>query len=46
MSVGDVVVLAECSGSDVLVEGRERLILDAVDVLGVVEGKGGTFRKG
>ena len=38
VGVGDVVVLAEYSGTEVKVEGEEHLIVDADDVLGVVEG--------
>jgi chaperonin GroES len=38
VSVGDVVVLAKFSGTEVRVDGEEHLIVDADDVLGVVEG--------
>ena len=35
---GDVVVLATYSGTEVKIEGEEHLIVDADDILGVVEG--------
>jgi chaperonin GroES len=38
VGVGDVVVLAKYSGTEVKVEGEEHLIVDADDILGVVEG--------
>jgi len=38
VSVGDVVVLAKYSGTEVKVEGEEHLIVNADDILGVVEG--------
>ena len=38
VGVGDVVVLAKYSGTEVKVDGEERLIVDADDVLGVVGG--------
>jgi chaperonin GroES len=38
VSVGDVVVLAKYSGTEVKVEGEEHLIVDADDILGVMEG--------
>jgi chaperonin GroES len=38
VSVGDVVVLAKYSGTEVKIEGEEHLIVDADDILGVVEG--------
>jgi chaperonin GroES len=37
-SVGDVVVLTKYSGTEVKIEGEEHLIVDADDILGVVEG--------
>ena len=37
MSTGDVVVLAKYSGTEVKIEGEEHLIVDADDILGVVE---------
>ena len=38
VSAGDVVVLAKYSGTEVKIEGEDHLIVDADDVLGVVEG--------
>ncbi len=38
VSVGDVVVLAKYSGTEVKVEGEKHLIVDADDVLGILEG--------
>jgi chaperonin GroES len=38
VGVGDVVVLAKYSGTEVKVDGEEHLIVDADDVLGVVGG--------
>ena len=38
VSVGDVVVLAKYSGTEVKIDGEEHLIVDADDILGVVEG--------
>jgi chaperonin GroES len=38
VSTGDVVVLAKYSGTEVKIEGEEHLIVDADDILGVVEG--------
>ena len=38
VSIGDVVVLAKYSGTEVKIEGEEHLIVDADDILGVVEG--------
>jgi chaperonin GroES len=38
VSVGDVVVLAKYSGTEVKIEGEEHLIVDADDILGVMEG--------
>jgi chaperonin GroES len=38
VSVGEVVVLAKYSGTEVRVEGEEHLIVDADGLLGVVEG--------
>jgi chaperonin GroES len=38
VSVGDVAVLAKYSGTEVKVEGEEHLIVDADDILGVMEG--------
>ena len=37
VSVGDVVVLAKFSGTEVKIEDEEHLIVDADDILGVVE---------
>ena len=37
MGVGDVVVLAKYSGTEIKVDGEEHLIVDADDILGVVE---------
>jgi chaperonin GroES len=37
-SIGDMVVLAKYSGTEVKVEGEEHLIVDAEDVLGILEG--------
>src|SRR5215213_634055 len=38
VSVGDVVVLAKYSGTEVKIEGEEHLIVDTDDILGVMEG--------
>jgi chaperonin GroES len=38
VSVGDVVVLAKYSGTEVKIEGEEHLIVDADDILGVMAG--------
>jgi chaperonin GroES len=38
VSAGDVVVLAKYSGTEVKGEGEEHLIVDADDILGVMEG--------
>jgi chaperonin GroES len=38
VSVGDVVVLAKYSGTEVTIDGEEHLIVDADDILGVMEG--------
>ena len=38
MGVGDVVVLVKYSGTEVKVDGKVHLIVDADDVLGVVGG--------
>jgi chaperonin GroES len=38
VGAGDVVVLAKYSGTEVKVGGEDHLIVDADDVLGVVEG--------
>jgi chaperonin GroES len=38
VSVGDVVVLRKYSGTEVEVDGEEHRIVDAEDILGVVEG--------
>jgi chaperonin GroES len=38
VSAGDVVVLAKYSGTEVKIDGEEHLIVDADDILGVMEG--------
>jgi chaperonin GroES len=38
VSVGDVVVLRKYSGTEVKLDGEEHRIVDAEDILGVVEG--------
>ena len=38
MSVGDVVVVRKYSGTEVELDGEEHRIVDAEDILGVVEG--------
>ena len=38
VSVGDVVVVRKYSGTDVKLNGEEHRIVDAEDILGVVEG--------
>jgi chaperonin GroES len=38
VSVGDVVVVRKYSGTEIKLNGEEQRILDAEDVLGVVEG--------
>jgi hypothetical protein len=38
VSAGDVVVLAKYSGTEVKIEGEEHLIVDADDILGMMEG--------
>ena|SRR3712207_2467678 len=40
VSVGDVVVLRKYSGTEVELDGKEHRIVDAEDILGVVEGQG------
>ena len=37
VSAGDLVVLAKYSGTEVKIEGEEHLIVDADDILAVVE---------
>jgi chaperonin GroES len=37
VSVGDVVVLAKYSGTEVKIEGEEHLIVDADDILGLMD---------
>ena len=37
VSTGDIVVLAKYSGTEVKIEGEEHLIVDADDILGVME---------
>jgi chaperonin GroES len=37
VSVGDVVVLSKYSGTEVKIEGEEHLIVDADDILGMME---------
>jgi chaperonin GroES len=37
VSAGDVVVLAKYSGTEVKIEGEEHLIVDADDILGLME---------
>jgi chaperonin GroES len=38
VSVGDVVVVRKYAGTDVKLDGQEHRIVDAEDILGVVEG--------
>ncbi len=38
VSVGDVVVLRKSAGTEVEVDGEEHRIVDAEDILGVIEG--------
>jgi chaperonin GroES len=38
VSVGDVVVVRKYSGTEVKLDGEEHRIVDAEDILGVVEG--------
>jgi chaperonin GroES len=38
VSVGDVVVVRKYSGTEVVLDGEEHRIVDAEDILGVVEG--------
>ena len=38
VSAGDVVVLAKYSGTEVKIEGEEHLIVEADDILGMMEG--------
>jgi chaperonin GroES len=38
VSAGEVVVLAQYSGTEVKIEGEEHLIVDADDILGMMEG--------
>ena len=38
VSTGDIVVLGKYSGTEIKIEGEEHLIVDADDILGVVEG--------
>ena len=39
VKVGDVVVFGKWSGAEVKIDGEERLITNASDIMGVVEGK-------
>jgi chaperonin GroES len=39
VKVGDRVVFGKWAGTDVLIEGEERLILKESDILGVIDGK-------
>ena len=39
VKVGDHVLFGKWAGTDVLIEGEERLILKESDILGVIEGK-------
>jgi chaperonin GroES len=38
VSAGDVVFLAKYSGTEVKIEGEEHLIVEADDILGMMEG--------
>jgi chaperonin GroES len=38
VSAGDMVVLAKYSGTEVKIDGEEHLIVDADDILGMMEG--------
>jgi len=37
--VGDRVLFGKCAGTEMLIDGEERLILKEADILGIVEGK-------
>ena len=39
MKIGDRVLFGKWAGTDVLIDGEERLILKESDILGVIEGK-------
>ncbi len=39
VKVGDRVLFRKWAGTDVLIDGEERLILEESDILGVIEGK-------
>ncbi len=39
VKVGDRVLFGKWAGTDVLIDGEERLILKEADILGVIEGK-------
>ena len=39
VKVGDRVLLGQWAGTDVIIDGEDRLILKEADILGVIEGK-------
>jgi chaperonin GroES len=45
VKIGDRVLFGKWAGTDVLIDGEERLILKESDILGVIEGKTGAKTK-
>jgi chaperonin GroES len=45
VKVGDRVLFGKWAGTDVIIEGEERLILKEPDILGVIEGRARTQSK-
>lgn len=45
VKAGDRVIFAKWSGTEVILEGEDRLILKEADILGVIEGEGGHVKK-
>ncbi len=45
VKVGDRVLFGKWAGTDVIIDGEDRLILKEADILGVIEGKARTHAK-
>ena len=45
VKVGDRVLFGKWAGTDVIIDGEDRLILKEADILGVIEGKGRAHAK-
>ena len=45
VKVGDRVLFGKWAGTDVIIDGEDRLILKEADILGVIEGKAGAHAK-